>query len=219
MDKSVKIYYTILNKFQKSILTHLEFLKKYNFYLAGGTALALQIKHRNSIDFDFYNKADFNPESLYAEFKNKFTKINLVRISEGTLIMNINNVSVSLFRYDYDLIRPLIELDKLFICSIEDICAMKIIAISQRGLKRDFIDIYFLLKQFSLEQIIEFTLKKYKGYNIYMALKALTYFKDAEKEDISRKNIVIYDKISWDLIKKTITNEVKKYLEKEKIVL
>lgn len=219
MSNSQKIYYEILDKNQKLILPKLKFLKNHNFYLAGGTALTLQINHRPSIDFDFYTNSDFNPENLYTKFKNKFENLKLIHIKDGTLILTVDNVMVSLFSYKYNLLKPLLELKNIFLCSLEDISAMKIIAIVQRGLKRDFVDVYYLLKIFGLNKIIEFTQKKYPDYDKYLILKSLLYFEDAEKENDFRKEKHYFKNVSWKIIKKEILNTVKNYLKKEKVEL
>jgi predicted nucleotidyltransferase component of viral defense system len=219
MNNNQNLYFDILSKQQKQVLAQLEFLKHQNFYLAGGTALALQLNHRKSIDFDYYNQHNFNPEVLYNEFQKRFDKIKLIRIADGTLILTVNNISISFFKYKYDLISPLINSENVLLCSTKDITAMKMIAISQRGTKRDFIDLYFILKKFDLEQILKFTIQKFPTYNKYLALRALTYFEDAEKPDKIRKNTAIFENVTWKNIKSEILFKIKKYLRKNEIKL
>ncbi len=91
----------------------------------------------------------------------------------------------------------------IFIASIEDIAAMKALAIAQRGKRRDFIDIYHLIKLFGLKKILSWAKEKYPTYQDLIFLKGLTYFEDAEKEERSTP--------TWDQIKKEIIAEVKKY--------
>jgi len=193
------------------ILKELKFLEDYHFYLAGGTALALQLGHRMSLDFDFYTEEEFDPEALLQNFQKHFKNIQLIRKVKNTLILSIDNIEVSLFSYPYPLISPLIKISVLDLASIEDICAMKIVAIIQRGTKRDFIDIYFLIKKFSLEKVFTLAQKKYKGlFNKYLALQALTYFVDADKEkEEQRTNIST--SVSWDEIKKELIRTVENF--------
>jgi hypothetical protein len=87
---------------------------------------------------------------------------------------------------------------------------MKILAISQRGKKRDFIDMYFLMKEFGLRQIMEFIKEKYPMFNIYTGLQGLTYFKDAD-EDPEKGRIKLLEKVRWNEIKKFIIREVNKF--------
>ena len=198
----------------RNIFPQLNFLKKYGWYLAGGTGLALQISHRTSIDFDFYNKKQFKSEAVLKIFEEKFSQqIEIILKEKNTLIINIQGIRLSYFFYPYSLIRPLINIESVAVASMEDIAAMKIIAIAQRGTKRDFIDLYYLLQKFNLVEIFNFVRKKYPKYNIYHALRALTFFKDAEKEDKTRNGkIQIFDsKFSWFEVKNYLLKAVKEY--------
>ena len=94
--------------------------------------------------------------------------------------------------------------------SLEDIAAMKIIAISQRGRKRDFVDIYFLIKKFGLKQILEFAQKKFPEFDIYCALRGLIYFEDANKD----REVITKPKVRWKEIKKFLIKEIEKMAKK-----
>jgi predicted nucleotidyltransferase component of viral defense system len=204
------LYFSVLPKKQIQLLRKLKFLKKYGFYLAGGTALALQIGHRTSVDFDFYTEKKFDSRKLREEFDKRFKKVQEIYIAEDTLELNIDGVGVSFFKYPYKLIRPCQKINEINLASKEDIAAMKIISISQRGRKRDFIDIYFLIKEFGLEQIIQFVKEKYPMFNIYVGLQGLTYFKDAD-EDPEKVRFKLLKEVKWTEIKKFIIQEVKKF--------
>jgi len=94
---------------------------------------------------------------------------------------------------------------------------MKLEAIVGRGVKRDFIDIYYLIKKYSLKQILEFTRQKYSPlFNEMNHLYALTYFNDAETTQKDRKRIYLYKEVQWKDVKKYIEIEVKKY---QKLIL
>lgn len=206
-----KLYFDILESKRLKILPRLEFLRRdYGFYLAGGTALALQIRHRTSVDFDFYTPKDFDPKDLHKKIKRIFKQIEPLHMAEGTLMVAIDDIEMSFFRYTYPLLKPLVKTEYIDLLSIEDIAAMKIIAIVQRGTRRDFIDIFYLLRKFSLSKLLKMTEKKYEVFNKYLGLRALTYFEDAEK-DRSRRRIDTFEKIEWDRIKKEITETVDKY--------
>ena len=206
------MYWDILDSKRKKLLSQLGFLSQYGFYLAGGTALALELNHRTSLDFDFYTKRKFDNKKLFQELEKKFKNTILIQKAEQTLIVKINEVEVSFFHYPYPLIFPSIKLKGVNLASKEDIAAMKIIAISDRGTKRDFIDIYFLLEEFSLEEIFEFVKKKYPMFNIYVGLRGLTYFVDAEKAQKRRLYLIHF--VSWNEVKKFLIKEVRKYQEK-----
>lgn len=204
----------VLNWNQKKILKNIQFLEKYDFYLAGGTALALHLGHRTSQDLDFYTKEHFNSEVVYGEFKKVFNKerISEANFAKDTLKFKINITDLSFFRYPYPSIRPIIGWESAKLASPEDITAMKIEALRTRGLKRDFADIYFLIEKYGVKKILEFTKEKYpEVFNEYSCVASLTYFEDAEKSKQGRKRVYIYSGRSWPEIKKFIIEEVKKY--------
>ena len=158
--KKTKLFFEILDEKRQVLLPKLEFLRKeYGFYLAGGTALALQIGHRTSVDFDFYTPRTFDPEVLYRKLKEEIPMISPVHTAKETLMVGIpekkERIEMSFFRYDYPLLRPLMITEYLDLVSVGDIAAMKIIAIVQRGTKRDFVDIYYLLKRYDLETLLK----------------------------------------------------------------
>lgn len=205
------MFLEVLDKKRKKLLPQLVFLKKYGFYLSGGTALALQLGHRTSLDLDFYTEKKFDNKKLLLELEKKFKNVILIQKPEQTLIVKINEIEVSFFHYSYSLVYPPVKIEGVPLASKEDIAAMKIIAISDRGTKRDFIDIYFLLKEFSLQKIFEFVKKKYPNFNIYVGLRGLTYFVDAEKKQ--QRRLYLFRSVFWDKVKKILIKEVKKYQE------
>jgi len=203
----------ILSRNQKKILKNLSFLKKDGFYLAGGTAFALQFGHRTSQDLDFYTKKHFDPIKLTKEFKKVFKKeLKMSRSAKDTLWVKIKNIDLSFFRYPYPLIRPLLSYETVKLASLEDITAMKIEAIITRGKKRDFVDIYFAIKKYGVKKVLSFFKEKYpEAFNEYNCITGLTYFKDAEEGEQGRKRIYIYSGVGWRGIKRYIEKEVKKY--------
>lgn len=204
----------ILNWNQKRILKKVSFLKKYGFYLAGGTAIALQFGHRTSKDLDFYTAKHFKSIQVIQEFKKIFGKEVIdIKRAPDTLFLKIRQTDLSFFRYSYPLIRPLISYLSVKLASAEDITAMKIEAIIERGTKRDFVDIYYLIRKFGLEKALKkFVAEKYpEAFNEHNCLHALMYFKDAEAPQKDRKKIYLYENIEWKDIKEYIESEVKKY--------
>lgn len=204
------MYSKVLNKNQLKIIKSLSFLKG-DFYLAGGTGLALQIGHRSSVDLDFYCLKHFLADKLLPDFQIRFERLAVRRAIKDTLILSVGETDLSFFFYPYKLLKPPVQFETINLASIEDVAAMKITAIIQRGRRRDFVDIYYLLDKYALKQIINFALKKYPGFQEMMILKALIYFADAEEEELER-HIKIFDKnFSWEKVKKKIFEEVKKY--------
>ena len=202
----------ILDSKRLKVLKELSFLGKEGYYLAGGTALALQLGHRTSLDFDFYHSQHFDSGKLFSKLQTVFGERVVERHrEEGTLTGDIDGVHFSFFWYKYPLIRVLKDFEGIPLASIEDIAAMKIIAIVQRGARRDFVDIRYLLKRVDLDTLFFWTVEKYPSFNRYMGLRALIYFEDAEKQtDESR--ITIFDKdLTWEEVKKTISKKVRDY--------
>ena len=173
------------------------------FYLAGGTCLALYLGHRQSYDFDFFIPTDFNTSQII----NILTSIGRYeRDNEEKNTINgmLNGVRISFFGYKYDMIEDFGSYRGLRLAGIRDIAAMKLEAIAGRGSKKDFVDMFFLLKHFSLEQIFSFHARKYGiGLsNQYHHLKSLVYFNDADEEAMP----LMTSPLNWDKVKKHIAS-------------
>lgn len=177
-------------------------------YLAGGTALALQIGHRISVDLDFFtvhplNEALLSKElSTHADFTEEGT-------AKQTVWGFIGKTRFSMFYYDYPLLEQTVEFEGLQLAGLSDIAAMKIHAIEGRGTRRDFIDVYFLAHTFSLQEMIQAYRKKYSisDDRLYATLRALDYFEDAEKETVMP---TMLESIEWDEVKYFFQMESKK---------
>ncbi|OGE36325.1 hypothetical protein A3B45_02375 [Candidatus Daviesbacteria bacterium RIFCSPLOWO2_01_FULL_39_12] len=177
-------------------------------YLAGGTACALQIGHRVSLDLDFFTEKEFDTEIILEQLK-KLSGFKLDETAKWTILGSFPKVKFSYFYYRYPLIKKTTTFSKINIASLEDISAMKIAAISDRGTKRDFIDLYFLAKEFTLEQMLRFYDQKYGKLsdNIFHIMKSLDYFADADSQE-DPKMLVSF---SWE--------EVKEFFQKQAITL
>ena len=180
-------------------------------YMAGGTALALQIGHRFSYDFDFFTTKEFNGNTLVQRIKKQISGFQLEKKEWGTILGNIGETKFSLFFYDYPLLFDTHNFGNIKIADIKDIAPMKIAAISDRGTKRDFIDLYFIIKIekiLTLQEALELYNKKFKTLkqNKVHILKSLRYFDDAE----SGKAPKMIKKVSWKDVKDFFEKEVKK---------
>lgn len=178
-----------------------------DFYLVGGTALALQIGHRISVDIDLFTNTPFDSVLLSAELKERYSfKENLNR---GYFLQGqIKEIKVDVLKYPYKPLYELVEVEGVRMVVLPDIASMKMAAITNRGRKRDFIDLYFLLKSYSLKQIIEWYQQKYDA-EIFMLLQSLVYFEDADN-DIDLNMII---PTNWEEIKTKIRLEVQEYLK------
>jgi len=183
--------------------------------MAGGTALAIQLGHRESIDLDFFSQKYFSTNKL----KNKISSIGEFTVEyedDITLDGILDGVKLSFFYYEHKLLFPLIDFEKIKLADAKDISAMKIDAVSSRGSKKDFVDIYFLMQEYGLPEILTFFTEKYKGvkYNKLHILKSLSYFEDADKEPELR----MLKNIEWTEIKKVISKEVQEELKVNKLI-
>ena len=193
--------------------TTLELLKKLlnindfkGLQLVGGTALALQLGHRKSIDLDLFGKIDFediDTAEIFADFDSVIT----LKKSKNINIFSINNVKVDFVNYTYPWLQQYLLIDGIRLTGTEDIAAMKLAAITGRGSKKDFVDIFFLLQKYSLREMIDFYNKKYFDGSEYLVIKSLTYFDDAEKDN----GLEMLVDISWEKVKQRILDEVGSY--------
>lgn len=175
--------------------------------LVGGTALALQYGHRTSVDLDFFGSFDNEEDKLFTVLQ-PYAEVRRVKDSPNIKIFFMDDVKVDFVNYSiYSWLDDAVEEDGLRLASPKDIAAMKINAIEGRGSKKDFIDIYFLLQHYSLDEILQFYSQKYPNYSIYRALMSLTYFADADPKDTP----TLFMDATWDEMKTFIKQKVVEY--------
>lgn len=182
-------------------------------YMAGGSALALQFGHRLSEDFDFFSQ-DLFDSLLIKKQLDKLGSYQEEHRTPKTMVGQFNKTRFSLFHYPYQLIAATEEFNKIKIASSEDIAAMKLVAITDRGTKKDYIDLYFLAQHFSLDKMLEFYDKKYHllETNKMILLKSLQYFIDADLSEMPK----MLKKINWNKIKDFFRKESLKLWQKMK---
>ncbi len=184
-------------------------------YLAGGTALALHIGHRVSVDFDFFTKKEFD-ENYFVQKLTEFPlDFRLEKLDANTVIGYLNKTRFSLFSYKYPLLAKMHKLLNLNVLDTKDIAPMKLAAISDRGAKRDFIDLYFIIeveKLFTLSEIMDFYDQKFRilKQNKTHILKSLIYFDDAEGQPMPQ----MLKRISWAEVKVFFELETKLLIKK-----
>lgn len=178
-----------------------------SFNLAGGTSLALQIGHRNSVDIDLFGDVRLATEEYISYFGDD-RNISITTKSKRILQLSINNIKVDFVDYTYPLLAPIQVIENIRLVSKQDIAAMKLNAIAGRGSKKDFIDIFFLLDYFSLSEMIEFYKEKYSDGNEFLVLKSLNYFSDAEVQTTPK----MFKDFSWEDAKSTIKSELSQLL-------
>jgi len=201
-----KLHFEILPVEQRALLetlSDLEWLEE--FYLAGGTGLALQLGHRQSLDFDFFSEREIDNQDILWRCQ-EIGKFELFSEDKNTVIGALNEVRISFMTYPYSLLEDYIRHHRMRIASVMDIAMMKLEAISSRGSKKDFVDFYFLNRTIGLNELFSAHAKKYgeDHSNRYLLHKSLVYFNDAENQPMP----VMIDKVSWEEIKTAIIENV-----------
>lgn len=174
------------------------------FYLAGGTALALQRGHRISLDLDFFSTSHVDEDVLIAVLKDE-SGIQVISKSPETLHLHIGATKVSFIGFHYPVLFPFVAYGASKIADVRDIAAMKLSAIASRGTKRDFIDLYILAEEHGLKELMRLFDQKFASaqYNPVHILKSLTYFADADKEPMPH----MLRPLTWDTVKQFLTRE------------
>jgi predicted nucleotidyltransferase component of viral defense system len=181
----------------------------HNAVLAGGTALALRLGHRISMDLDFFTGSDFDTDRLISEIRKRGLAFRLISEGESYLFIEIENIKVSMFKYEYPFIEKPVMYEGIKVAGILDIASMKVIAISQRGTKRDFVDLYFILQDMPFHKIAKCMVKRFgkERINLVHIGKSLVYFSDAESHP--EPDFLTGKEISWAQVKKFFRNHVK----------
>ncbi len=205
------VYPTTLELLKK--LMQYESLKKT--FLVGGTALTLQLGHRISVDIDLFSEIDFATNDILTELRKDLELQVIMQKEKNALILNArlkntNNefVKIDVVKYAYPLLKELKHEAGIRLLSVEDIIPMKLSAIANRGAKKDFFDIYELMKTFSLSDMFKLFSKKYPDIAHFHILKSLTYFEDADIEF----DPIMLNKTDWETVKQTIENNVNRFI-------
>ncbi len=180
-----------------------------DFYLSGGTGLSLQIGHRESIDLDFFSKLKFEPELLQTELQQK-GELSSTSLHDDALNTFLDRVKLQFLYYPYDLLEDTYLWNGICVSSVIDIACTKLITISQRGSKKDFIDMHFLLQRWSLAELFELLDKKYKDihYDHAHIVKSLVYFDDADKQPMPKMLV----NLNWTDVKTSMLSTIKKFV-------
>ena len=199
----------------RTIVPHtLELLKKLcqepylmDCRLVGGTALALQYGHRTSIDLDFFGSFGNEEDKLFTVLQ-PYAEVRRVKDSPNIKIFFMDDVKVDFVNYSiYPWIDDAVEEEGLRLASPKDIAAMKVNAVMGRGTKKDFVDVYFLLRHYTFDEIMQFYLQKYPDGSEYRALLSMTYFADADPQPMP----FMFQQVEWNTIKEEIKHQVERY--------
>lgn len=202
------MHWNILDTKRQSLLPLLHSVVGDNFYLAGGTGLALYFGHRDSVDFDFFTDSDINTVQLFQDIEKIFAGNRVIKTQEEKNTLGIvidDTVKISFMTYSYPLIQELTKTEHFPIASIIDIVCMKFSAITSRATNKDYIDIYFVLQKYPLQELLDACTKKFPTIDTGLVLKSLVYFDDIIDEPIIYKENHDTD---FTLIKEFLKKEV-----------
>lgn len=191
------------------------FTSDRGFYLGGGTAIAIQLGHRRSIDLDWFTSEEIGePIDLATELRRFGLPFEVSSLEEGTLHGEADGVRLSFLHYRYKALASPVEWSGYgcHLLALEDLACMKLSAIGDRGAKRDSIDIYALGRaRFTLEQMLDFYREKFDVRDVAHTVMALTYFDDAEEEEMPE---MLWD-LEWGEAKPTIEGWVREYVRRQ----
>jgi hypothetical protein len=179
-----------------------------SFYLVGGTALALKLGHRESIDIDLFNTGDFDAVKLAAHLEKQYHA--LIRRQKSNYVSgSIFDVDFDLISHKYPAVKQIETIQGIRMMSLEDIAAMKINAIVHSGQRiKDFIDIHYLLQQFEYNDILEFYCSKYPNVDRTQARNSLLYHNDID----FNVPVILKDKsLKWQHVSTSINNAIAKH--------
>jgi hypothetical protein len=176
-------------------------LTEHGFYLGGGTALALQLGHRISVDFDWFRSEPIvDPLRLKVQVFGRRSGVVIRETAPGTLHLTVDGVSVSMLEYSYPSLRHLIYPRDLP-CSLAapaDLATMKLSAIADRGAKKDFVDIYALVvAKASLRTLLRWYRQRFGPESLPHVMRSLVYFDDAARQRMPR----MLWPLSWPTVK------------------
>lgn len=176
--------------------------------LVGGTALALQLSHRKSIDIDLFGILNSDNIQIMKKM-NQAGRTILLNKSENISIYSVEGIKVDIVNYPYEWLEAPIKEDGLTLAGMRDIAAMKLAAITNRGSKKDFFDLFFLLNIFPLDELLDFYKRKFHDGSIFLVLKSLSYFDDAEDDE----NPIMLERIQWETVKTHISKSLDSFLK------
>jgi len=184
------------------LLSGLDFINR--FYLAGGTGLSFYLGHRFSVDLDFFsadaNSVGNDERSTLRSLLNDPT-LEITFDKDSTFVATWRGVGVSFFRLNlYPVVKPTLLLDGIPLASMEEIGAMKLAAIIDRGTRKDYVDLYYILQRVSLDILFQVAAVKYAKVRSFpvSATRALSYFDDAESLPMPQ----MIDKTPWPKMRK-----------------
>jgi hypothetical protein len=170
-----------------------------------------------SEDIDLFTQDDLDKESILYHMKKNYDHVRISNSQNSILQLEANSVKIDFVSYPYDLLEPPIHEEQIRFLGKKDISAMKLSAIATIGTRaKDFVDVYYLLKEIPLEAMLNYYKLKYNQDDAFHVRKSLAYFGDVD--DQSWKNIrMVKDRLSVAAVKSTLTKEVNNLSSKNTI--
>ncbi len=181
------------------------------FILVGGTNLALRFGHRLSVDFDLFSNEPFDPELLYAEVREAIPDTEFLASNPNMLFLFVESIKTDLIRLPFPYIAPIETVEGIRLASVPDLVAMKLSAISQRGVKKDFWDMAELLDHYSISQMLDMFREKYGQRDVFYVLRSLIYFEDAE----AQADPDLLKRTTWKQVKDKVETAVRAYIQSQ----
>lgn len=173
----------------------------HQFYLAGGTALALQIGHRRSVDLDFFSETDEVGGQTRQEIIHSLRSLGAQVIENvgGNLLLLVNDIHLGFFSYGYPLVQEAEPLENIRLASLADIGLMKCDALITRGGRKDFYDLFYIAQQIPLEQLLELGGTKYAYYRDFpiAVIEQMVVFDNADRD----VQPILFDALPWKMVK------------------
>lgn len=203
------IHWAILDKERQEAASRLGFAREWDFYLAGGTALALQFGHRDSVDFDFFRTGSFDTGALFGQVQQAFAghEVTKVQDERNTLTVFTGRViKVSFMAYPYPLLRSTVMAETIDLADPVDIGCMKLSAITGRAAMKDYVDLYFILQRIPLPELLDQCSRKLPMLDRMLILKSLVFFDDLDDEPI---RYLEGHQVSFNRIKEFLKEQVR----------
>jgi predicted nucleotidyltransferase component of viral defense system len=178
-----------------------------SFALAGGTALALRMGHRMSVDLDFFTAKPFATNEI-ADLLTETHEMIPTNINAAGLSGVIQGVKVDFVAYRYPLLQPFETLEGIRLFGIRDNIAMKLSVLTNRGAKKDFFDAHRLIHELGLPHLVSIYQEKYPHHDAAILLRSLLYFEDAEADF----DPVSLNNTTWEDVKESIIRAVRTML-------
>lgn len=180
-----------------------------DYYLAGGTALALMEGHRVSVDLDVFTERLPDTEDVLRRFRRHIPEHSVTSVSAGTVYLDVHGVQVSVIEYKYPLLGPTVSSysDAMRLASRDDIAAMKLSAIANR---KDFVDLWVLVTRHRpLAEYLAFYREKFEVRDVGHVVRSLVHFDDADRDPPLR----LLADIEWELVERDFRSLVERLLK------